>query len=103
MESLGGRDGGDALDEYLVASGISVVPVTEEQFSAARTAWRRFGKGRHPAALNFGDCFAYSLAKTSGEPLLFKGLDFGRTDILSHYPHLSDSNLLSKTRYHVFE
>lgn len=83
VESRGGRDGGDSLDDYLVASGITLIPVTEEQFSEARTAWRRFGKGRHPAALNFGDCFAYSLAKTTGEPLLFKGLDFGRTDIES--------------------
>ena len=96
VESLGGRDGGDALDEYLVASGISVVPVTEEQFSAARTAWRRFGKGHHQAALNLDDCFSYSLARTSGEPLLFKGLDFGRQTSCPHYSHLSDSNLFVK-------
>ena len=68
-----------------MASGITLVPVTEEQFAEARTAWRRFGKGRHPAALNFGDCIAYSLAKTSGEPLLFKGSDFSRTDIESAF------------------
>lgn len=88
VESHGGRDGGDSLDDYLLASGITLVPVTEEQFSEARSAWRRFGKGRHGAALNFGDCFAYALAKTSDEPLLFKGLDFGQTDIESA---LSDS------------
>ena len=46
-----------------------------------RRAWRRFGKGNHPAALDFGDCFAYALARTTGEPLLFKGEDFARTDI----------------------
>ena len=57
------------------------MPVTAEQADAARDAWRRFGKGNHPAGLNFGDCFAYALAKATGEPLLFKGDDFARTDI----------------------
>ena len=57
------------------------MPVTLEHLKAARRAWRRFGKGNHPAALNFGGCFAYALAKTAGEPLLFKGEDFTRTDI----------------------
>ena len=52
-----------------------------EQAQFARDAWRHFGKGRSPARLNFGDCFAYALAKTSGEPLLFKGRDFAQTDI----------------------
>ena len=55
--------------------------VTPEQADAARRAWRRLGKGNHPVALNFGDCFAYPLAQTAGEPLLFKGEDFPRTDI----------------------
>ena len=54
--------------------------VTSEDASAARCAWRRFGKGNHPAALNFGDFFAYALAEAIGEPLLFKGKDFARTD-----------------------
>ena len=54
--------------------------VALEQVAAARQAWRRFGKGRHPAALNFGDCFAYALATSTYEPLLFKGEDFARTD-----------------------
>ena len=57
------------------------MPVTAEHVSAARHAWRRFGKGNHPAALNFGDCFAYALAEVTGEPLLFKGEDFALTDI----------------------
>ena len=57
------------------------MPVTAEHLKAARRAWRRYGKGRHPAALNFGDCFAYALAQATGEPLLFKGDDFARTDI----------------------
>ena len=58
-----------------------MTPVTADQVDSARRAWRRFGKGKHPAALNFGDCFAYALAETTGEPLLFKGKDFTRTDI----------------------
>lgn len=57
------------------------MPLTLEHAIAARHAWRRFGKGNHPAALNFGDCFAYALAKATGEPLLFKGDDFAVTDI----------------------
>jgi ribonuclease VapC len=52
-----------------------------EQAEVAREAWRRYGKGRHPAGLDFGDCFSYALARTSGEPLLFKGDDFIHTDI----------------------
>ena len=56
-------------------------PVTADQAEAARRAWRRFGKGNHPARLNFGGCFAYAFAKATGEPLLFKGEDFARTDI----------------------
>ncbi len=70
-----------ALDAYLARFDIELVPVTLEQAEAARVAWRRFGKGNHPARLNFGDCFSYALAKTSGEPLLFKGNDFAQTDI----------------------
>ncbi|MEK1944077.1 MAG: type II toxin-antitoxin system VapC family toxin, partial [Ensifer adhaerens] len=52
-----------------------------EQIAIARRAWRNFGKGRHPASLNFGDCFSYALAKSRNEPLLFNGDDFSRTDI----------------------
>lgn len=60
---------------------IEVVAVDFEQVEMARLAWRKYGKGRHPAALNFGDCFAYALAKTCGEPLLAKGNAFGQTDL----------------------
>jgi ribonuclease VapC len=60
---------------------VVVVPVDAEHVSEARRAYRRFGKGRHAAGLNFGDVFAYALARTSGEPLLFKGDDFAKTDI----------------------
>lgn len=70
------------LENFLEQSEISIVPVNQQQIDLACEAFRRFGKGRHPAALNIGDCFAYALAKASGEPLLFKGKDFGRTDIV---------------------
>uniref|UniRef100_UPI0005BB7FD2 type II toxin-antitoxin system VapC family toxin n=1 Tax=Ensifer sp. ZNC0028 TaxID=1339236 RepID=UPI0005BB7FD2 len=55
--------------------------VTADHADRARRAWRRFGKGRHPASLNYGDCFSYALATLSGEPLLYKGNDFSQTDI----------------------
>lgn len=63
--------------------GIVIEPVTVEQAHLARQAFHDFGKGRHPAGLNFGDCFAYALAKLTGEPLLFKGDDFKKTDIIA--------------------
>ena len=81
VEGRGGAAAGHELDMFLKTAGITLAPVTADHFEAARAAWRRFGKGNHPAALNFGDCFAYALAKTTGEPLLFKGGDFIHTDI----------------------
>lgn len=70
------------LDDLVVQTEIEVEPVTREQAEIARAAYRDFGKGSgHPAELNFGDCFAYALAKSMGEPLLFKGDDFSRTDV----------------------
>ena len=81
MESRSGEAAGSNLDLFLESAEIEQVPVTTEHVDAARQAWRRFGKGNHPAALNFGDCFAYALAAVSGEPLLFKGGDFALTDI----------------------
>jgi ribonuclease VapC len=69
------------LDELLQAAQAEIVPFTAEHAAIARDAWRRFGKGRHPAGLNLGDCFAYALAKARGEPLLFKGDCFARTDV----------------------
>lgn len=74
---------GPALDAMLGEMQFKVEPVTAEQARLAREAYRRFGKGNHPAALNFGDCFSYALSKSTGEPLLFKGNDFSRTDIAS--------------------
>ncbi len=81
VEGKGGTAAGRQLDAFLDEAAIELMPVTLEHVEAARRAWRRFGKGNHPAALNFGDCFAYALAKTTGEPLLFKGDDFVHTDI----------------------
>ena len=81
VESSGGLAAGVEMDRFLERLGVEVVPVTLEQLASARYAWRRFGRGNHPAALNFGDCFAYALAEVSREPLLFKGDDFARTDI----------------------
>ena len=79
---IGSRGVADAkLDAFIEEAEIELVPVTPEQVEAARDAWRRYGKGRHAAALNFGDCFAYALARTTGEPLLFKGDDFLLTDM----------------------
>ncbi len=70
-----------ALERFLSEAAIEVVAVTLQQSELACEAFRRFGKGRHPAALNIGDCFAYALAKATGEPLLSKGDDFPRTDL----------------------
>jgi ribonuclease VapC len=70
------------VDEFFLHAKTKIEPVTETHARIARWAYRDFGKGSgHPAKLNFGDCFAYALAKTSGEPLLFKGDDFGHTDV----------------------
>jgi ribonuclease VapC len=71
----------EMLDDLLHASGIRVAAVDVAQAHVARGAWLRYGKGRSPAGLNFGDCFSYALAKTTGRPLLFKGQDFAQTDV----------------------
>ena len=81
IEGRGGVEAGDDLDTFLRRTEVELVPVTSEHAHVARQAWRRFGKGNHPARLNFGDCFAYALAAVTGEPLLFKGGDFALTDI----------------------
>jgi ribonuclease VapC len=69
------------LDSLMESQQISVMPVDHQQVLIARDAFRQFGKGRHSADLNFGDCFSYALAKQTGEPLLYKGNDFSQTDI----------------------
>ena len=81
LESRSGASAGYELDLFLERAPIELAPVTPEHAHAARRAWRRFGKGNHPAGLNFGDCFAYALAEAAREPLLFKGEDFTLTDI----------------------
>ena len=81
IEARKGEPGGRELDALIHKAEIVVVAVDVEQVSEARRAYRRFGKGRHAAGPDFGDLFAYALARTSGEPLLFKGEDFARTDV----------------------
>ncbi|MDO8667349.1 MAG: type II toxin-antitoxin system VapC family toxin [Gemmatimonadales bacterium] len=76
-----GEAGDPQLDRLLRSIGAEVVPVGEEQVALARDAALRFGRGRHPAALNFGDCFSYALSVARGEPLLFVGDDFSKTDV----------------------
>jgi ribonuclease VapC len=71
------------LDRFLASSAIRIAICDETQSGLALDAFRQFGKGRHPAQLNFGDCFSYALAKSLDEPLLFKGDDFSVTDITS--------------------
>ncbi len=73
--------GGRQLDAFIRRAGIAIEPVTEEQAHFARQAFIDFGKGRHPAGLNHGDCFSYALSKATREPLLFKGKDFAKTDL----------------------
>jgi ribonuclease VapC len=81
VEAKKGEAGGRELDLLLHRAQIEIVAMNAEQAELARTAWRKYGKGNHPAGLNIGDCCAYALAKYSGEPLLFKGNDFSQTDI----------------------
>jgi len=76
-----GAEGLRDMDRFVERAAIEVAPVDLEQAREARLAFSRFGKGRHPAGLNFGDCFAYALARVLGEPLLYKGGDFSQTDI----------------------
>ena len=83
IESRYGPDGIRALDLFIAKAKIGLVEVDADQAHVARGAFRDYGKGRHPAGLNFGDCFAYALAKTLGEPLLFKGRDFSLTDVMA--------------------
>jgi ribonuclease VapC len=81
IESRYGVEGGRELDALVAKAGMRVEAVTSDQSEVARDAWRRYGKGRHIAGLNYGDCFSYALARVTGEQLLFKGEDFAQTDI----------------------
>lgn len=84
IESRYGPDGIRTLDLFIGKAQIELAAVDSDQAHIARDAFRHYGKGRHPAGLNFGDCFAYALAKALDEPLLFKGMDFTLTDITTH-------------------
>jgi ribonuclease VapC len=86
IDNQAGLSAGRRLDAFVERAGIGIEPVTEAQVRIARQAYVDYGRGNHPAALNFGDCFAYALAKATGEPLLFKGDDFEQTDIKAYRP-----------------
>ncbi|MEB3185579.1 MAG: type II toxin-antitoxin system VapC family toxin [Cyanobacteriota bacterium] len=81
LEARFGADGQGDLDLFLSTAEIEIVAVDREQAELARSAFSSYGKGRHRAGLNFGDCFAYALARRAGFPLLFKGNDFTHTDL----------------------
>jgi ribonuclease VapC len=83
LERQAAPDADRQCDMFFRRTAVVIEPFTVDQAYIARQAFHDFGKGRHPAALNFGDCFAYALAKFTGEPLLFKGEDFQKTDIVS--------------------
>lgn len=84
IEARYGVEGARDLDLFVKRAGIELVPVDADQADVARLGFSRFGKGRHRAALNFGDCFAYALAVSLGESLLYKGDDFVHTDVRTH-------------------
>src|SRR5436305_7072169 len=81
IESRYGAEGLRDLDRFISRAGIELIPVDQEQGQLARSAFSRFGKGRHRAGLNYGDCFSYAAAISSGQPLLCKGNDFIHTDV----------------------
>ena len=83
LTSRRGSDQRATVDDLITDYEIALIPVDLEQMRIACDAMVRFGKSRHPARLNYGDCFAYALSRARGEPLLFKGDDFGRTDVVA--------------------
>ena len=83
IEAKKGKAGAREFDLLMHHARIEIVSMNADQFEMARSAWRNYGRGNHPAGLNIGDCCSYALAKYSGEPLLFKGDDFSKTDIPS--------------------
>jgi ribonuclease VapC len=82
MQARRGDDGARDLDLLIAKLKVEIVPLSARQADVARKAFRRYGRGRHGARLNFGDCLAYALAKDESAPLLFKGDDFGQTDVM---------------------
>jgi len=83
VETQTKTNGSRQFDAFMRLADIAIEPVTEEHAHIARQAFIDFGKGRHAAGLNYGDCFSYALAKATGEPLLFKGKDFSKTDLVA--------------------
>ena len=81
LAARGGEDNVHDLDRFVLDAEIEIVAFDHQHLALARTAWRRFGRGKHKAALNFGDCMSYALARSRDEPLLFKGEDFIHTDV----------------------
>lgn len=81
IEARKGKFGRSELDLFVYEAELDIVAFDAGQADLARLAWRTYGKGKHPAGLNLGDCFSYALSKATGEPLLFKGNDFSQTDI----------------------
>jgi ribonuclease VapC len=86
LEGRKGDEAGGDLDVFLRTASVEIVPFDHDQLAIARSAFRRFGKGRHAAGLNFGDCIAYALSRWTGEPLLYKGTDFSSTDVTRAEP-----------------
>jgi len=82
IEYKGGEQGAKKFDELLKVITPTIISFDSQQADLARTAWRQYGKGRHPAKLNFGDCCSYAVAKYLNQPLLFKGDDFSKTDLI---------------------
>ena len=91
LEHRFGYDGVRDFDLLISKASIALAPVDADQANIARQAFKTYGKGRHPAQLNFGDCFSYALAKARDEVLLFKGNDFNHTDVKCYAPDFSES------------
>jgi ribonuclease VapC len=89
VEARKGEKGARALSELMATIGVDTIPFDAGQAELALDAWRRYGKGRHPAGLNLGDCSSYALARFIGEPLLYKGDDFSRTDVARYVKPVS--------------
>jgi ribonuclease VapC len=86
VEARKGDSGAREVDLLFHRGRLEIAAFEQSQLELARDAWRQYGKGRHPAGLNLGDCFSYALAKSLGEPLLFKGSDFAQTDVTPAVP-----------------
>lgn len=84
LAAKGFSNAADIVARLAAAPNVSAIPFDAKHYAAAENAYERFGKGRHPAALNMGDCFAYAVASVAGVALLFKGADFPETDVLRH-------------------